>query len=111
MSVKKWAKREGSPLGDYLKSHGISGQRTNAEYLAAAEATVGRVSEAGVDWRGYCKDCGTDIKGMEAFPIVDGVRQNWMDCPKGCVDNTDLTAPRPKRIWANSTVTFFRALK
>jgi len=111
VSAKKWAKREGSPLGDFLKSHGISGQRTNAEYIDACYATVGRASEAGADWRAYCKECGKEIKGMENFPVqADGSRQPWVDCDK-CLDHTDPNNPRPKRLWANLQVTFFRARK
>jgi hypothetical protein len=113
VSAKKWANREGSPLGDFLKAFGISGQRTNAEYVAAAQATINRVCEAGLDWRGYCKQCGTEVaKGMDKFPLdANGVRQTWMDCPSGCQDQTDPNAPRPKRVWANPVVTFFKALK
>ena len=112
LSVQKWPKREGSPLGDYLKSHGVSGQQSNADYVAAAEAVQGRVSEAGVDWRGYCKDCNAQLKGMEKFPTAaDGTRQPWFDCPNGCQDQTDPNNPRPKRVWANTVITFFKALK
>ena len=112
LSVKKWVKREGSPLGDFLKAIGIEGQRTNAEYIAAAQATVGRTFEASVDWKAYCSPskggCGLEIKKMENFPVgADGVRQPWVDCPK-CKDRTDPNAPRAKRIWANAQIGFFK---
>ena len=110
LSVQKWPNREGSPLGDYLKAHGVQGQRTNPEYVAAVESCQGRVAEAGVDWRAYCKDCGTELKGMDKFPLAaDGTRQPFIECPTKCQDNTDPNNPRPKRLWANTVITYFKA--
>ena len=112
-SVKKYANREGTPLGDFLLAFGLKGQRTNEDYVNAALATENRSFTSSVDWRGYCSGCSTEhAKKMEDFPIgADGQRQQWMDCPSGCVDQTDPNAPRPKRVWANLTLGWPKALK
>lgn len=120
LSVKKWPTRAGSPLGDYLKAHGIEGQTTYAEYVMASLATVGREAEGGLDWRGYCRQCGYDTqedkgeklpgRGMGKFPkLPDGSHQPWIDCPNGCQDHSDSARPRVLRLWARTVVVEFFA--
>lgn len=75
--------RNASNIDDYLRSHGITFDTppTNADYAAALAATVGRFSPVVLKWEGYCKDCDSNIKGADQFPLVDGVRSYRKQCP------------------------------
>ena len=83
-SVKKFEKREGSMLGDYLRSHGIVSQpRTNEEYAALVESTAGRQFEFMLNWEAYCKQCQTTAaKGFKNFPNDgNGGKVSKIKCP------------------------------
>lgn len=74
-NTKKWARREGSPLGDYLRGFGIAGPfTTNEQYAAACLQTKGRRLTASLQWQAYNSGNGVNLKGMENFPIEDGKR-------------------------------------
>jgi hypothetical protein len=88
-SVKKYKNRNGSPVDDYLRSHGITltfpaGTTTpvmNAETAQALSATEGRFAPVNLSWEGYCKDCDEAIKGEDSFPKnQDGSRSYRKPC-------------------------------
>lgn len=65
-SVAKYRNRNGSPLGDYLRSCGVLAQpKSNQEYADLVEATAGRQFPIDLDWEGYCKECATEINGYD----------------------------------------------
>jgi hypothetical protein len=73
VSTNKYAKRNGSPTGDYLRSHGISpsGQPTAQQYADLIESTSGRIAPVATDWEAYCRQCSFTLKGQSAFPQKD----------------------------------------
>jgi len=68
-NTKKWPNREGNGLGDYLRAHGIAGPlETDAQYEAAAQATLNRPFRGVLDWEIYDSATGFKLKGYENFP-------------------------------------------
>lgn len=75
-NTKKWAKREGCPLGDLLRGAALKGPfTTDAEYQAAVKSLQGRRINATMQWEIYDSSSGFQLSGMDSFPLVDGVRQ------------------------------------
>jgi hypothetical protein len=71
-SAKKFPRRNGSMMGDYLRAHGSAARpESPQDYADAVEETAGRVFPFVADWEAYCKECQTSIKGMSNFP-ADG---------------------------------------
>lgn len=109
VSTKRYANRNASPAGDYLKAIGYRGQPTTPnEYADAAAAVAGQTFEAETQWRARDKDTGFEVKGMENFPTKpDGTRQSWVAAP-----GTGPGQPLPlKRVWANLEIKNYRAKK
>jgi len=84
--------RDGKPVsqaGDYLRATGVTGVvRNEADLANLIEQTAGRLYDAKLDWRGFNKHTGFEIKGMERFPKnADGSYQSWVEDPTpGAVD-------------------------
>lgn len=116
ISTKKWPKRNGSSMGDYLRAKGVSLQGTpsNEQYIAAVKAVTTRPFRISVRWNGKCQVCGSYFRGAAAYPVrEDGSPQSYMDCPNGCkdpsgtlIEGTDEV--RPSRVFANLRVGFFK---
>ena len=98
VSTKKWPNREGSPIGDYCRAHGLADLPTgNAGYQQTLPALLNRPFEAGLDWEIYNQEKGLDIKGMEAFPDAEGGgKQPWVPDPR----------ETGRRVFARSRVSF-----
>jgi hypothetical protein len=103
VNTKKWPKRNGNGLADYLRSHGYQGAcRTNAEYQQVAEGLTNHPAHGVLDWEVYCKVCKHTLKGQEHFPKdAEGKSVQYINCP---VCSTKET---PVRLWANVRVVAF----
>lgn len=113
-STTKYSNREGSPLGDYFKAHGMKVKPTsNAEYVNAVLQTAGRGYEIDVDWNAYDKDTKFSLDGMTKFPKQeDGTFQPWVNHPTATeADPYKPGETRPKRVWANLTIKRYVAKK
>jgi hypothetical protein len=69
ISTRKYAKRMGSQMADYIRGFGIPAQATtNEEYAQLAAATAGRFAKVSTRQEGYCKQCQeTVIEGEAGF--------------------------------------------
>lgn len=97
VSTKKWPNRNGSPMGDYLRAHGVAAApTTNEEYTSLVNATIGRAADAAVDRRGWDKVTSTPYE--DAAFIVDGKPVNFLQ-----LENPE------RRVFANLNVRFFKS--
>ena len=97
LSTKKWPNRNGSPMGDYLRAHGItSAPTTNAEYQSLVNATKDRVAMAAVNRRGWDKNTQTSYE--DAAFVVDGKPVTFLQ-----LENPE------RRVFANLNVRYFKS--
>lgn len=97
LSTKKWANRNGNPMADYLRAHGIeAAPQTNEDYQQLVNATVGRMAEAAVDRRGYDKQ--TQQAYEDAAFVVDGKPVTFLQ-----MQNPE------RRVFANLNVRWFKS--
>jgi hypothetical protein len=71
VSSKKYSNRNASPVGDYLRAHGIQlqGNPSNQDIADAVEQTAGRPFTIDLDWEGYDKEAGETVyRTMDEFP-------------------------------------------
>lgn len=111
ITTKVFPWRKSTSVMDFIAACGVklSGSPTNADYDNVVNSLVNKPFMAGLDWSGKCKVCGTYQNGQDVFPVVDGKRQSWMDCPNGCVDADDNT--RKSRVFANAKIKYYIVAK
>ena len=100
VSTKRYSNRNGSGMMDFLRAVGYTGlPSTDAEYVALANAAMGRTIEAGVNWEAQDPDTREALaKDMNDFPVIDGKRQQYL---------TRKDDPENKRVWARARVTYY----
>jgi len=93
-----------SQFGDYLRACGRTGALPgDPQVLAdAVAATAGTIYEVDLDWKAYNSATGMEVRGMDKFPVVDGVRQSWIEDPGDIQEDGS-----PKRLRANLEVKNF----
>jgi len=99
LSSKKYAKRNGSQVYDFLRACGIDARpRNEAELRAALKAASGRPFQFQLVWEAYNKDTQETTSGSDNFPKdANGQPQPWIR------DEFDTN----KRWFANGKVRYF----
>lgn len=99
LSSKKYAKRNGSQVYDFLRACGIDARPKNeAELRAALKSASGRPFQFQLIWEAYNKDTQESTSGVENFPKDEsGNPQPWVR------DEFDSN----KRWFANGKVRYF----
>lgn len=110
---------KGNPnkLGNYLRACGLSAKpQSNAEYIAAVNATKGRAFPFILDWKAKSKDTGETVKGFLAFPLSeDGLTRKAILKMGDTVSEVDrkgnITGTKvvgSEVLFANAVVKFFQ---
>jgi len=99
LSSKKYAKRNGSQVMDFLRACGIDARpKSEAELRAILKTAVGRPFQFQLVWEAYNKDTQENTTGAENFPKdANGNPQSWIK------DEFDSS----KRWFANGKVRYF----
>lgn len=104
VSVKKFTNSKASSAGNLLRACKVPVQPvTNEQWVQAFTAIQGRVFQGMVDWEARDKVNKVYYRGEVKFPLVDGVRQNFIDLT-GQKDDQG----RVKRAWAYNTINWFQ---
>lgn len=107
-SNKRYRNRNASGLGDYLLATNSSQRPTSKDsWKIAVKSTSNRTLQAKCRWEGYNKVTRAEFVGMEAFPLVDGKRQPFIDFNAdtneaiSAAEAKALGRERTYRVWAN----------
>ena len=106
LSTKRYANRNGSPVGDYLRACGVMASPiTNEQYVTCIEATTGRVFQGTTQQHVYCNHKDTPHAAAAPYAI-DG----QVSIPKNGDGTSKLSFPCPvcqKTVFVNSQVRRF----
>lgn len=71
-SSKKYQKREGSQVFDFLRACGIAARpKSEAELRQAIRMASGRTFQFALVWEAYIKSADETLSGMDNFPLLD----------------------------------------
>lgn len=111
-STKKWANRNGNPMGDLLKSVGSQAQpQTDQDYVKALGAIVNQVAKASLKWEIYSQEHSLNLSSTkpDQFALFEkneqGVTQPFVYVGEAGADG------KREKVYANTKVGFFAAKK